>query len=128
MTENHNIAEQIKKLVQLQNLDTEIFDLKAKKETFPERIKEMDESLNSKKGGMESAEEELKNLQVAKNEKETDMKPGRGRAPWTRNRYYLFFAYNISEWFLPRGSASSARAPAACAAGGHARYMKGTGQ
>jgi len=73
MEEDANIKEEIKKLIQLQELDAEIFDLQSKKETFPLRIKEMDDSLESKKSGMKNAEEELKKAQLSKNEKETDM-------------------------------------------------------
>ena len=73
MAEVLGFKEQIRKLVQLQELDSEIFDLTAKKETFPVRIKEMDDSLEAKKGGMEAADTEFKRLQVLKGEKETDM-------------------------------------------------------
>jgi predicted nucleic acid-binding Zn-ribbon protein len=73
MTENTDMKEQIQKLVKLQELDSEIFDLRSKKETFPARLKEMDDSLESKKTGAKTAEDELKKLQVAKSEKETEM-------------------------------------------------------
>ena len=71
--ENIDIKETMKNLIDLQKLDSEIFDLESKKDTFPGRLAEMDESLESKKSGMEDAEEDLKSLQVKKNEKETDM-------------------------------------------------------
>ena len=73
MAEGADIREEIKKLIQLQELDTEIFDLQSKKETFPVRIKEMDDSLEAKRSGMKEAEDELKKTQLAKNAKETDM-------------------------------------------------------
>jgi len=72
--ENANIPEQLGKLKVLQALDTDIFDVKSRKEEIPVRIKEMDEILAGKEGGMKAAEEELKRLQVTKNAKENDMK------------------------------------------------------
>jgi len=68
-----DFKEQIKMLIALQELDAEIYDLEARKETFPVRIKEMDDTLEQKKGGMNAAEDALKQLQVTKNEKEVDM-------------------------------------------------------
>ena len=73
MPEELNLKEEIKKLVQLQAVDSEMFDLQAEKENFPERIKQMDASLDAKMGGMKSAEDELKRIQVAKNDKENQM-------------------------------------------------------
>lgn len=73
MAEDNGTREQIGKLVQLQELDSEIFDIRSRKESFPGKVKEMDDSLDDKKGGMENAEEELKKLQVTKGGKETDM-------------------------------------------------------
>jgi predicted nucleic acid-binding Zn-ribbon protein len=73
MTEGVVIKEEIKKLAQLQGLDTEIFDLRSKKEAIPLQVKEMDESLESKQSGAKNAEEELKKIQLTKNEKEMDM-------------------------------------------------------
>ncbi|MEA3488977.1 MAG: C4-type zinc ribbon domain-containing protein [Candidatus Omnitrophota bacterium] len=73
MPEQVNIKEEIKKLIQVQELDAEIYDLSAEKGSFPGRLNEMDSSLEEKKGGMQDAEEELKKLQVSKSEKETDM-------------------------------------------------------
>ncbi len=73
MPEQIDIKEEIKKLVQLQEMDSEIFDLRSQKEYFPVRLKEMDDSLEDKKTGMENAENALKSLQVSRSEKETDM-------------------------------------------------------
>ena len=73
MSDGIGIKNEIKKLIQLQEMDSHLFDLKSQLETFPERLNEMDESLEAKKGGMEEAEEDLKRLKVLKGEKETDM-------------------------------------------------------
>jgi uncharacterized protein len=73
MPETIDIREELKKIMDLQEIDSQIFDLKAKMEFFPQRLEEMDASLESKKSGMKEAEESLKSLQVIKNEKEMDM-------------------------------------------------------
>ena len=73
MSDGIGIKNEVKKLIQLQEMDSHLFDLKSQLETFPERLNEMDESLEAKKGGMEEAEEDLKRLKVLKGEKETDM-------------------------------------------------------
>ncbi len=73
MPENTDYKQEIKKLVEPQIMDSEIYDLTSRKETFPVRLKEMDDSLNAKMGGMQAAEENLKGLQVAKNDKENQM-------------------------------------------------------
>ena len=74
MTEELNMHEGILRLIKLQEIDSEIFDLEEQKNSFPQRILEMDESLESKKSGMEEAEVKLKFLKVAKNDKENEMK------------------------------------------------------
>ena len=81
--------EEIKKLIDLQNMDTEIYDLRTQLEVFPERIKEMDDSLDTKKGGIESADEALKVLQVSKNEKEMDMQSKEGKIQKHESELYL---------------------------------------
>ena len=73
MAEAVDFKEQVKKLVQLQELDSEIYDLTVQKESFPVRIKEMEDSLELKKGGREAADAAFKQVQVLKSEKETDM-------------------------------------------------------
>ena len=74
MTEELNMHEGILRLIKLQEIDSEIFDLEEQKNSFPQRMLEMDESLESKKSGMEEAEVKLKFLKVAKNDKENEMK------------------------------------------------------
>ena len=73
MTEKVDYKNEIKKLISLQELDSEIYDLRIKKGSYPERIQEMDDSLESKKEGLHAAEENLKSLLVRKSERETDM-------------------------------------------------------
>ena len=73
MTEGKNIKEQINKLVSIKDIDAEIFDVESQLEIFPERIKEIEASLEAKKAGMDRAGEELKLAQLSKNEKELDL-------------------------------------------------------
>lgn len=69
-----DFKENILGLIDLQNLDTRIYDLTSRKEEFPVRIEQMDSDLEAKKDGYNNAEARLKELQVKKNEKETDIK------------------------------------------------------
>jgi len=73
MADNLNFNEQLKKLINLQQIDSEIFDLKIELEAFPAKIEEMDRILETKKTGMENADAKLKAIQVQKSERETDM-------------------------------------------------------
>jgi predicted nucleic acid-binding Zn-ribbon protein len=73
MSETVDYKEQLTKLIALQELDAEIYDLRSKKELIPERLEEINSSLEGKKGAMESADKELKDLQVAKGDKENEM-------------------------------------------------------
>ncbi|MBL7073390.1 MAG: hypothetical protein ISS33_06430 [Candidatus Omnitrophica bacterium] len=73
MKQTVNIKEEIKKLVEVQKLDAEKYDLQSMLETFPEKIQEMDVLLEAKKNEAQNTGEELKTLQVLKNEKETEM-------------------------------------------------------
>jgi hypothetical protein len=68
------LKEQLKKLIKLQNIDSEIYDCESQIEVFPEKIGEIDNIINSKTEKVNNAEEELKKLQVLKNDKETDIK------------------------------------------------------
>lgn len=65
--------QEIKKLIQLQLMDAELYDVRAKCEAFPLRLAEMDKVLESKKGALNKAEDDMKKLLVAKNQKEVEM-------------------------------------------------------
>jgi predicted nucleic acid-binding Zn-ribbon protein len=73
MTELTNYKEQLSKLIQLQEIDVEIYALRSKKDSFPVKIEELNKSLEEKTGSMEAAEKESKDLQVAQGGKETEM-------------------------------------------------------
>lgn len=68
-----NSEEQIKMLVELQELDGEIFDKKRMLDLIPGRIKELEEILETKSADLKNLEEESKKLQVKRKEKETDL-------------------------------------------------------
>ena len=74
-----DIKEQLPKLLDLQKVDFEVYDLRAEKETFAEKINELDSLLEDKKTALGSAEEKLKALQVLKNEKENELRSGEER-------------------------------------------------
>jgi len=73
MKQTTDIKEEIKKLVEVQKLDEEKYELQSLLETFPEKIQEMDKLLEAKKSEAQNTGEELKALQVLKNEKEMEM-------------------------------------------------------
>ncbi|MFQ5952228.1 MAG: zinc ribbon domain-containing protein [Candidatus Omnitrophota bacterium] len=73
MPEETNYIEQLDKLKKLQEIDVEVYHLKSKKEAIPVRIDEINRTIEERKTNMNTAEEELKTLQVAQGEKETEM-------------------------------------------------------
>ncbi|MFH1381060.1 MAG: C4-type zinc ribbon domain-containing protein [Candidatus Omnitrophota bacterium] len=68
-----NVEEQIRMLVELQELDAEIFGKKRILELAPEKTKEMDAILEEKTGRLKALEEELKDIQLKRKEKEVDL-------------------------------------------------------
>ena len=68
-----NFEEQIKMLIELQQLDTEIYSRKRVLNVVPERMKELDATLNEKSTNMKNLEEESKAVQVQRKEKEVDL-------------------------------------------------------
>jgi len=73
MTIKADLKEQFSKLIDLQSVDSEIFDLKSRKEDFPRKLEEIDQVLNGKRTGMDTEESALKQLQVDKGEKENEL-------------------------------------------------------
>ena len=68
-----NTKEQIILLIKLQVLDKELYLLEAEKKDIPEKIKAMDEALESKKTGIKNAEDDLKILQVKLKDNEVSL-------------------------------------------------------
>jgi len=67
------IKEQIELLIGLQVIDREIYALTSEKKGMPERVRVIDQALESKKAGIKQAEEKLKGLQVALKDKELQL-------------------------------------------------------
>ena len=72
------MEDQIKLLIELQEMDTEIFAKKKALEAIPVRLKEMDDLLESKAGTVKVLEDEIKSLQVKHKEKEVDLETKEG--------------------------------------------------
>ena len=68
-----NLEEQVKLLIELQELDTEIFKIEAELEEIPEKIKAQDEAFKEKFNNLKSLEEELKAFQLKRKEREGDL-------------------------------------------------------
>lgn len=71
--EQKPIKEQIVLLIDLQAIDSQIYALNKEKASFTERLKSIDEKLESKKTGIKQAEDSLKNLQLKLKEKEVSL-------------------------------------------------------
>ena len=69
-----SMQDTIKMLIELQELDSVIFDRKRLLEEIPDKIKEFDRMLQEKSANLKTMEEELKKLQVNHKEKEGDLK------------------------------------------------------
>lgn len=68
-----NIEEQIKMLLELQELDKEIFEKKWMLEAIPEKKKELDSLLEEKTVSLKNLDDESKTLQLKRKDKETDL-------------------------------------------------------
>lgn len=67
------LADEIKKLVELQEIDAEIFRIKRDLESMPERVKNLDDIIKEKEDIFKETEEKLKKLQLQHREKEMDL-------------------------------------------------------
>ena len=68
-----SMKEQIKKLVELQAIDKEIYDYKRQLKEFPERLAQLKEQFETKKESLKRLDEELKTKQLERKEKEVDL-------------------------------------------------------
>jgi len=68
-----NLEEQIKLLIELQGLDSQIFRLEDRLEAIPESIKDMDEQFKEKTAGLRKIEDGIKTLLLKRKEKEGDL-------------------------------------------------------
>ncbi|MDD5496445.1 MAG: C4-type zinc ribbon domain-containing protein [Candidatus Omnitrophica bacterium] len=68
-----NIEEQIKLLIELQGLDTQILRIERNLESIPEELKDMDDAFEAKKSNLKSLEDGVKTLQLKRKEKEGEL-------------------------------------------------------
>jgi uncharacterized protein len=73
-----NLEEQIKLLVELQELDTRIFRLESEIESIPVRIAEAEDNFKNKSSELKKLEDALKTLQLKRKEKEGDLESKEG--------------------------------------------------
>tara|TARA_B100000315_G_scaffold257738_1_gene307524 strand:+ start:1615 stop:2337 length:723 start_codon:yes stop_codon:yes gene_type:complete len=69
-----SLKEEIRKIVQVQNIDSRIHKLKLEKETLiPEQLQKLKEEFESKKENLASFEEDFKKIQLKKKESEVEL-------------------------------------------------------
>lgn len=78
MSTQVNFAEQMKLLVELQELDSHLIKLNGEINAVPEKIKELENIFKEKGANLKKFEDELKAIQVKKKEKEMALETGEG--------------------------------------------------
>jgi hypothetical protein len=73
-----NLEEQLKVLVELQGLDTQIYKINRDLESIPQELKVMDDAFEDKKSNLKKSEEALKALLMKRKEKEMDLESREG--------------------------------------------------
>jgi len=73
-----NLEEQLKLLVELQGLDTQILRIERDLESIPQELKKMDDAFEEKKSDLKKLEEALKALLMKRKEKEIDLESKEG--------------------------------------------------
>lgn len=73
MAEKVDISQQLDRLIQLQDIDSQIYRLNAEKETKPEEMKQLKDSLSQKQSALKETESGLKSLQVKRKENEIEL-------------------------------------------------------
>ena len=68
-----NISDEIKRLIELQELDSEIFSIKRELEAMPEKLREFDNIIKEKEEVFKESEENVKKLELKRKEKEIDL-------------------------------------------------------
>ena len=69
-----SIRDQIKRLIDLQKLDKEIYDLSQDKAQKPQAIAVLQQEFEAKKANVKALEEKLKKVQLERNQKELELK------------------------------------------------------
>lgn len=83
-----NLEEQIKLLVELQGLDTQIFKHEKDLLDMPENLRKLDELFKSKMTNLKALEDNLKSLQVKRKEKENDLEAKEGSIKKLQTQLY----------------------------------------
>ncbi len=73
-----NLEEQLKLLVELQELDTQILRIERDLESIPLELKKINDAFEEKKSNLKKSEEALKALQMKRREKEMDLESKEG--------------------------------------------------
>lgn len=73
MPETSSINEQLKKIIELQKIDGEVYNLKVELKEKPEVLEKLKESFEASKGKLLALEEQLKGSQVDRKEKELEL-------------------------------------------------------
>ena len=83
-----NLEEQLKLLVELQGLDTQIFRIERDLESIPQELKKMDDAFEEKKSDLKKLEEALKALLMKRKEKEMDLESKEGSIKKFQSQLY----------------------------------------
>jgi hypothetical protein len=83
-----NLEEQVKLLVELQGIDTQIYKLKRDIEAIPEELKVIEDKFKEKTIGLKNAEDELKALQLKRKSKELDLETKEGAIKKQQSQMY----------------------------------------
>lgn len=83
-----NLEEQLKLLVELQGLDTQILKIERDLESIPQELKKMDDAFEEKKSSLRKSEEALKALQMKRKEKEMDLDSKEGSIKKFQSQLY----------------------------------------
>ncbi len=67
------IKDDLQKILGLQTIDAQIYQIHREQEEMPERLKKLDEELNHLKSGVTHCEENVKKLQLTRKDKELDL-------------------------------------------------------
>jgi len=83
-----NLEDQVKSLVELQGLDTQILKIERDLESIPEDIKRMDEAFEEKKADLKKLEDAIKMLGLKRKEKEMDLASKEGAIKKFQSQLY----------------------------------------
>ena len=74
MTQDINLADEIKKLIELQDIDSEIYKINTELEDMPHRLEAYDEIIKDKERIFKDSEEKFKKVELERKQKEMDLK------------------------------------------------------